>query len=652
MKKMIYGSILFSRIVNRSQLVASYVFKTRSNPKNLFHSSTRTRRSRSSLLSSQQNQSEEDNLKPENEHQSRLSSFYDEIFEVDPPSSPSSSISSSTAPSPSPVYPNFDELDLDDLNSEFDSQSNSFQDPFNDDSYPQGLPFEKTTPQAPRKTSVVEPTFISKTKPMPSYTDTPRFPPKKATPQKASNVIERRSGFPPPVLEYDNSHYDPEFGGIKPEEVTYNEFHEGMMDMTSTENPLLAKEHDIKARKQPRISITFPSKASETKTNIDNENYDVESPSPEPAQNVLKIKVTPQEEGTKVFESTNGTQSKIQFSTSFSGEKLEYVKAAQNGNAVTSNLSVMKEELVLAKSEIFKLNKNKEFNVNSPRQVSKVLFGIETESTNKDALEAIVGSNSGGNGKIAELVLKIRKLARDINRFEKKEESKAAGTQVQSVNTQTDKPRISKGSQSSNVVFNDGAVETNDALVLVDASAFIFRAYFSMPPIHRRDGMPTGATMGFCNMINRLVLNQALQGQEPRVVLVFDSKDGTNLRKELYPEYKSNRKRCPEDLVPQFDFVRNAATAYGIAQVEAPSYEADDVIATLTEMAKEEKLHVNILSGDKDLMQLVSLGDESNVHVIDPVSMVRYQHDSVEAKWGVKPELLGDLLALAGKQLL
>jgi len=143
-------------------------------------------------------------------------------------------------------------------------------------------------------------------------------------------------------------------------------------------------------------------------------------------------------------------------------------------------------------------------------------------------------------------------------------------------------------------------------------------------------------------------LNQALRGQEPRVVLVFDSKHGTNLRKQLYPEYKSNRKPCPEDLIPQFDFVRDAATAYGIAQVEAPSYEADDVIATLAEMARKENHEVNILSGDKDLMQLVSVDGESNVHVIDPVTMVRYSHDSVVAKWGVSPALLGDLLALAG----
>jgi DNA polymerase-1 len=681
---MIYGSIFFARIVSRSQLVASFVFKTKTSNV-LFRSST-------SLLSSKKNPGkdsvhpvEAETLKPA-EQQSRLSAFYDEIFESDPPTP---QISSSTVPSPSPVYPNFDELDMDDSNSEkdavLDRNSNSFPDMFVDDSYPQGLPLER--PQAPRK-APVEPTYNSKTKPRPSYTDTPRFPPKTAIPEKASNEVKRRAPFPPPVLEYDYSHYDPEFGAARPEEVTYNDFNEGMMDITSTVNPLSArrKKEDNTAQKKSNISMKTGS--FELKKNVDDESNETASLSTKPAQNTMKVEVTSQQEEITVIESnditepaqstvkvevtsqqeeitsieSNVIQSTIQFSSSISGERLEFMKAAQNGSAVTSNLSVMRENLILAQSEIFKLNKNKKFNVNSPKQVSMVLFGIETASTNKDTLEAIVGSNSEGNGKLAELVLQIRKLVRDIKRMEKQEDSKTAGTHVSSVSsqrkkptdskvsTEKEKPTASKDSQYVKSIFNKDEGETCDPLVLIDASAFIFRAYYSMPPIHRKDGMPTGATLGFCNMINRLIMNQALRGQEPRVVLVFDSKDGTTFRKQLYPEYKSNRKPCPEDLIPQFDFVRDAATAYGIAQVEAPSYEADDVIATLAEMARTENHEVNILTGDKDLMQLVSVDGESNVHVIDPVTMVRYSHDSVVAKWGVSPALLGDLLALAGKQ--
>ena len=150
-------------------------------------------------------------------------------------------------------------------------------------------------------------------------------------------------------------------------------------------------------------------------------------------------------------------------------------------------------------------------------------------------------------------------------------------------------------------------------------------------------------------MLNKLVMQPLLEGERPRIVLVFDSKDGTNFRKELFSEYKSNRKACPEDLIPQFDFVRDAADAYGVPILEAPGFEADDVIATLATMALNEDCHVNILSGDKDLMQLVTK-DEGGacIEMIDPMKMVRYDFDAVVDKWGVRPDQLGDVLALAG----
>ena len=150
-------------------------------------------------------------------------------------------------------------------------------------------------------------------------------------------------------------------------------------------------------------------------------------------------------------------------------------------------------------------------------------------------------------------------------------------------------------------------------------------------------------------MMNRLILTPLLRGERPRIILVFDSKDGTNFRKKMYPEYKSNRVACPDDLIPQFDFVRDAADAYGLLQLEAAGYEADDVIATLSTMAVREGCHVNILSGDKDLMQLVTKDDGGAcVEMIDPMKMVRFCHDAVIEKWGVEPMQLGDVLALAG----
>lgn len=106
-------------------------------------------------------------------------------------------------------------------------------------------------------------------------------------------------------------------------------------------------------------------------------------------------------------------------------------------------------------------------------------------------------------------------------------------------------------------------------------------------------------------MLNRLVLNAMMKGDRPRVVLVFDA-PGKTFRHGIYQLYKANRAEAPVDLIPQFALVREVAKAYGIAQLEAPQYEADDVIATLATMAVKEGLDTNILSGDKDLMQLVT----------------------------------------------
>lgn len=117
--------------------------------------------------------------------------------------------------------------------------------------------------------------------------------------------------------------------------------------------------------------------------------------------------------------------------------------------------------------------------------------------------------------------------------------------------------------------------------------------------------MPIGAVLGFCNMLNRLVMTMMMEGNLPRIVLVFDA-PGKTFRHGIYELYKANRPEAPVDLIPQFGLIREAAKAYGITQLEAPTYEADDVIATLATMALEEGIDCNILSGDKDLMQLVT----------------------------------------------
>jgi DNA polymerase-1 len=226
-------------------------------------------------------------------------------------------------------------------------------------------------------------------------------------------------------------------------------------------------------------------------------------------------------------------------------------------------------------------------------------------------------------------------------------ENKQKGTLVTSVSK-----IVPKAITPSNISNPDDV--SSDPLLLVDTSAYIYRAYYTMPPLHRTDGMPIGAVMGFCNMLNRLVMERMLDGECPRLVLVLDA-PGQTFRKEMYPLYKANRAEAPMDLIPQFQLIREAATAYGIVQLEASGYEADDVIATLCDMAANQgkNLNVHILSGDKDLMQLITTEDDEErtggfVQMIDPMTMNRIDHDAVIEKWGVSSDKLGDLLALAG----
>jgi DNA polymerase-1 len=158
--------------------------------------------------------------------------------------------------------------------------------------------------------------------------------------------------------------------------------------------------------------------------------------------------------------------------------------------------------------------------------------------------------------------------------------------------------------------------------------------------------MPVGAVLGFCNMVNNLVLDAYIKGERPRLALIFDSKEGVSVRKTLYPQYKANRPPCPADLIPQFDLIKAAADAYGILKIEAPGHEADDVIATLANIAQKEGCKVNIYSADKDLMQLIT--KDGGITMVDPMKLTSISYDVVVQKWNVPPEKLGSVLALAG----
>lgn len=313
----------------------------------------------------------------------------------------------------------------------------------------------------------------------------------------------------------------------------------------------------------------------------------------------------------------------------------EFLAKASTGSGGTTLLDKLELNLVQLSQEIYAENNGKEFNINSSKQVGIVLYGSMGGSTEKDILEAKAASGH----RMSDLILKYRALKRDISRQRRQKEVEEKGIKVKSAS------KVVRASKQ-----DDGKLyeESTDPLILVDASAYIFRAYYSMPPIHRGDGMPTGAVLGFCNMLNRLALNDMVNGNTPRLVLVFDA-PGKSFRSAMYPAYKGNRPDAPVDLIPQFHFVREAATAYGIARIEADTFEADDVIATLADQARSQGIDVNIFSGDKDLMQLVTERDaQPSVHMIDPATMARVTYDEVVEKWGLPPSQLGDLLALAG----
>ncbi|MGB7260778.1 MAG: DNA polymerase I [Albidovulum sp.] len=181
-------------------------------------------------------------------------------------------------------------------------------------------------------------------------------------------------------------------------------------------------------------------------------------------------------------------------------------------------------------------------------------------------------------------------------------------------------------------------------LHLIDGSAFIFRAYHALPPLTRKsDGLPIGAVAGFCNMLwGQLLANQGKDGPT-HIAVVFDHSSKT-FRDDIYDKYKANRPELPEDLRPQFPLTRDATRAFNVASLEMQGYEADDIIATLAREATEAGGDCTIISSDKDLMQLVGGG----VVMFDAMKNRHIGVEEVEEKFGVKPNRVIDVQALAG----
>ncbi|MEM8690875.1 MAG: DNA polymerase I [Pseudomonadota bacterium] len=181
-------------------------------------------------------------------------------------------------------------------------------------------------------------------------------------------------------------------------------------------------------------------------------------------------------------------------------------------------------------------------------------------------------------------------------------------------------------------------------LHLIDGSAFIFRAYHALPPLTRKsDGLPIGAVSGFCNMLQKYVEGNHGPEAPTHLAVIFD-KGSHTFRNEMYDQYKANRDAMPEELRPQIPLTRRATEAFNIACEELEGYEADDIIATLSVQAREAGGRVTIISSDKDLMQLVGDG----VEMLDAMKNARIDRDGVFEKFGVFPDKVIDVQALAG----
>jgi len=186
-------------------------------------------------------------------------------------------------------------------------------------------------------------------------------------------------------------------------------------------------------------------------------------------------------------------------------------------------------------------------------------------------------------------------------------------------------------------------------LYLVDGSAYIFRAYHRLPPLTDPEGTPVGAVYGYTTMLWKLA--QDLDDADgPTHLAVILDKAGRSFRHDMYPEYKANRPPAPEDLVPQFPLIRDATRAFSLPCIEEDMLEADDLIASYARTATRQGWDVTIVSSDKDLMQLVGTDEAGGgrIDMLDTMKNARIDIAEVEEKFGVRPDQLGDVLALMG----
>ena len=190
-------------------------------------------------------------------------------------------------------------------------------------------------------------------------------------------------------------------------------------------------------------------------------------------------------------------------------------------------------------------------------------------------------------------------------------------------------------------------IKKTDHFYLIDGSGYIFRAYYALPPLTRKsDGLPVGAVSGFCNMLFKLLEDAKSVDNDERpthFAVIFDSAR-KNFRNEIYSDYKANRSDAPDDLIPQFDYIRKSVLAFNLPSIEQVNYEADDLIATYVEQIKKAGAKATIVSSDKDLLQLHG----KNTRIFDPMKNKFLGIEDIKQKFGVNPEKIIDVQSLAG----
>lgn len=184
-------------------------------------------------------------------------------------------------------------------------------------------------------------------------------------------------------------------------------------------------------------------------------------------------------------------------------------------------------------------------------------------------------------------------------------------------------------------------MSSSDQTLLVDASIYIFRSWFSIPPdFTDQQGRPVNAVHGFARFLGDLLKNNSAQP----LACAFDESLASSFRNEIYPPYKANREPAPPELERQFAECRELCRAMGIVEFADQRYEADDIIGTLATQARERGEQVVIVSADKDLAQLLYNGD----WLWDFAKAKRYDGDAIKERFGVRPHQIADFLALAG----